>query len=349
MAESEPLAETARETRARPEATVLRPAARTLPQPFAQVRAELDRVNRELQEDVRPDAPELVPLIEQVARYRGKQLRPALVLLSARACGAVRDEHIVVAKVVELIHTATLVHDDVLDGGVLRRQVPTVNALYGNEVPVLLGDYLYARAFHMAVQMSDQTCSRVLSETTRVVCQGEITQILHRFDWNLSEERYTEIVRDKTASLYAAACRLGGHYAGATPALVEALDHFGTRMGIAFQIVDDCLDLRGTEAVVGKSLGTDLDKGKMTLPLLHLLRSGAEVADRLRRMLSETAAEARLDRLRRDFDLDRAIAYALGRAEHHVACARRALQDFPAGPARDALATVAGYVLERQW
>ncbi len=238
----------------------------------AAVRPELERLERELIEDLRPGHPELQTLVEHVSGYRGKQLRPAMVFLSGQAVGETTEDHVQVAKVVELVHTATLVHDDVLDGAVLRRRIPTINALHGNEVPVLLGDYIYSRAFQMALRLDDPTCSRTLSLTTGTICQGEITQILHRFDFDWNEDRYYQVIGEKTASLYAAACRLGGHYAGGTREDLDALELFGREVGVAFQIVDDCLDLEGDESVVGKSLGTDLTKGKLTLPLLFLVR-----------------------------------------------------------------------------
>ena len=311
----------------------------------APVADSLARVNAELFAELLPADSELLPLIEHVGHYRGKQLRPTLVLLAGRACGELTDEHVTVAKVVELIHTATLVHDDILDGASLRRQLPTVNALHGNEVPVLLGDYIYARAFQLSVGMRDQECSRVLSSVTRTICQGEITQILHRFDFDWTEERYFRVIEEKTASLYGAACRLGGHYSRARPEQLEALHAFGIELGIAFQIVDDCLDLDGEESVVGKTLGSDLDKGKLTLPLLRLL---AEEPAALRRLLAPNAPTSRLAKLRENFDLEAAIDYAMGHAERGIERALARLALLPASAARDAMATIARYVLTRR-
>lgn len=321
----------------------------TLPLPdlTALVRPELERLNRELPQDLAPGNPDLVPLLEHVGRFRGKQLRPALVYLAAKATGSVREEHHVVAKVVELIHTATLVHDDILDGAKLRRRLPTLNALHGPEAPVLIGDYVYARAFHLSVGLQDQTCSRLLSEITRTICQGEITQILHRYDFAWSEARYFEVIRDKTASLYAAAAKLGGHYAGATPAVCDALYRFGEDVGVAFQIVDDCLDLDGDEHVVGKSLGTDPARGKLTLPLLYLMQQVPGGVERLRVVLQEHEPMHCLARLRAEFPLADGVAYAMRAAESRVARARAALATLPATPAREALSGLAEYVLRR--
>lgn len=326
----------------------------------ALVRSQLDRLNRELLADLAPGHPEMRPLVEHVGGFRGKQLRPVLTFLSAMSVrgashsGGLGDDVITVAKVVELLHTATLVHDDVLDSASVRRRIETVNHLSGVETAVLLGDYIYAKAFHMAVQLPDPTAARWLAETVRVICQGEITQILHRFDYQWSEARYFTVIAEKTASLYAAACRLGGYYSHAgddaagtvSEGRLRALEEYGLELGIAFQIVDDCLDLDGDEAVVGKSLGTDLAKGKITLPMLYLMRDEGQ-ADKLKELLGTSEAEG-LRRLRSEFPLEHAIAYSMEEAQRRIAKAQASLTQLPPGPARDALHQIAGFVLNRR-
>jgi octaprenyl-diphosphate synthase len=311
----------------------------------ALVRPELERINAELPADLGPEHPDVADLVRLAGRYGGKQLRPAMVLLAGKAVGEISAAHITVAKVVELIHTATLVHDDILDGAALRRRVPTLNALHGSEISVLLGDYIYARAFHMSVQLEDPTCSRLLAEVTRIVCQGEIVQTLHRFDVEWTEEQYFRVIRDKTASLYGAACRLGGHYADGNEAVLDALETYGVQLGTAFQIVDDCLDLAGEEEVVGKSLGTDFTKGKLTLPLLRLARGDQSAA---RRVVELMAQPGGLARLQAEFDVGAAIAHAMASAQTAVGRGREALRRVPAGPARDAMAQLGDYVLRRR-
>ncbi|MEI6130113.1 MAG: polyprenyl synthetase family protein [Planctomycetota bacterium] len=319
----------------------------------ALVRPQLERLNRELIQDLLPGQREMLPLVEHVGGYRGKQLRPVLVFLSAMAVrgashgGAISDDVVHVAKVVELLHTATLVHDDVLDGANMRRRLTTVNELAGVEVAVLLGDYIYAKAFHMAVQLPDPTCARWLAETVRVICQGEITQILHRFDLAWTEPQYFQVIAEKTASLYATGCRLGGHYSGGTEARLRALEEFGLELGIAFQIVDDCLDLDGDERLVGKSLGTDLSKGKITLPMLYLMHRDAGASQRLQTVLGLGEAEA-LRRLRSEFPLEHAVAYAMEEAQRRVAKAQASLSILPPCAARDALHQIASFVLSRR-
>ena len=335
------------------------------------VRPQLDRLNRELVQDLAPGHREMLPLIEHVGGFRGKQLRPLLTFLSGMAVrgathgGGLGDDVVTVAKVVELLHTATLVHDDVLDSASVRRRIPTVNQMAGVEVAVLLGDYIYAKAFHMAVQLPDPTAARWLAETVRVICQGEITQVLHRFDFAWTEARYFTVIAEKTASLYAAACRLGGYYSagagandvganaigrersGGSEVRLRALEEYGLELGIAFQIVDDCLDLDGDERVVGKSLGTDLSKGKITLPLLYLLQRDPGEAERLRSVLGRSEAEA-LRRLRGEFALEHAVAYAMDEARRRIAKAQASLSPLPPGLARDALHQLAGYVVTRR-
>ena len=232
---------------------------------------ELVAVERLLRRELSSDNPFVDRLAQHGFRLGGKRLRPALVLLSGQACGGVRPEHLTLATMVEVIHTATLVHDDVLDEATIRRHLDTVNARWSNEVSILLGDYLFARAICLASSLDDNFACRVISESARHMCEGELRQIESRGNYDLSEADYFEIIAGKTAALTACCCRLGAHYAGAEPAVCEALARYGHDLGVAFQIADDVLDMVGEEAAVGKSLGTDLLKQKATLPLIWLL------------------------------------------------------------------------------
>jgi octaprenyl-diphosphate synthase len=325
------------------------PSAAALQDILALVRPELVRMNTELVGDLRPESASLSPLLAHVGDYRGKQLRPALVFLTAKMFRGVEDTHFTCAKVVELIHTATLVHDDILDGAAVRRSEKTVNELHGNEVPVLLGDYLYSLAFHMAVSLDDPVCARQFSSAVRLVCQGEITQCLHRGDLDWDEDRYFRVISEKTASLYAAACWVGGHYAGAQKAQLQALWTFGESLGTAFQIIDDCLDLTGEETVVGKSLGTDLKLGKLTLPMIYLLSNSGNRRAQLVEMLTDPGSTRSFRELQQEFDVDACVSYALGQGQKFVERGLDALSSLPAGSARDAVAGLAEYVLERQY
>ncbi|HKD99776.1 MAG TPA: polyprenyl synthetase family protein [Planctomycetota bacterium] len=317
---------------------------------IAPIAEELDACSVDLTRELDSASEAVREVVAHANRYRGKRLRAANVLLVASACGRVTPAHVKIAAIVEMIHMATLVHDDVLDGAEVRRRVATPNARFGNEVAVLLGDWIYARAFSISTKLESQTCSRVLAETTATICRGEIEQSLAKYDFGLTVERYLEMIDAKTAALYAASCELGARYADAREECVRAARVFGRSLGLAFQIVDDCLDLDGSESEVGKSLGTDVVEGKITLPILHLLARGGP---RERRRVEEIfRAEGSFDRvgaLAAELDLIGAIEASYADAERYLRAALDALGPFPPSPARDCMAAMAEYVLCRRW
>ena len=299
-------------------------AGTTVKDVTALVQDELDEVNRSVEEALLPDRPELRALLGHVSGFRGKQLRPALNLLVAKALGGLRPQHIQVGAILEMIHTATLVHDDILDGALIRRKLASLHSVYGHEVSVLIGDYIYARAFQMSVDLPDPRCSRLLSEVTRVICQGEVTQMLHRFDLGFSEEQYFQVIYEKTAILYGASAELGAYYAGAPATQVAKFRAFGDALGMAFQIIDDILDVAGEEEIVGKSLGTDLDKGKLTLPLIHVYaQMGQEEREAFEELFRDGSREGRQAVIAERFDLQPGIEYAQAQADSYL---ERALQ-----------------------
>jgi octaprenyl-diphosphate synthase len=311
------------------------------------IRGDLARVEDEIRRMTRSAAEPLQALLDHVGRFSGKRLRPAFTLLAGRLFGGIVPEHYASGAIVELIHTATLVHDDILDESAMRRRVETVNRRVGNETAVLLGDYLFANCFKEAAALRDRFVSRHLAEIVTVVCRGEILQVHHRNDFELSETTYFEIIRDKTAALYAAALRCGAHLASADVEQADALEEYGMKVGCAFQIVDDILDLTGEESAVGKSLGTDLEKAKMTLPLLRL-RDRARPGDRERAramVLSNDAAERRpVLALLEEYG---AIESARRTARKLVDEARARLLVLPDTPEREALSQAGLYVLSR--
>ncbi|MEM7518265.1 MAG: polyprenyl synthetase family protein, partial [Planctomycetota bacterium] len=252
------------------------PSDAKLAQLLAPVAAQMQTMQATLGEQLGDSSPAVSDLTGHVSRFRGKQLRAALVLLSASASGNKHFELPTVAAIVEMIHLATLVHDDVLDGASVRRRVASVNRRWDNQVAVLLGDFLYARAFGLSTTLESRLCSRLLSDTTRILCAGEIESSTRRYDFEMSQAAYEKICGAKTASLYAAACELGARYPDGDPRRYEALRAYGWSIGLAFQIVDDCLDVMGTEETVGKSVGNDVEDGKVTLPVLHLYAQGDE-------------------------------------------------------------------------
>jgi octaprenyl-diphosphate synthase len=288
-------------------------------------------------------------ILSHTRRFRGKRLRPMLLLLSAQASSGVRDEHLVLAAVVEMIHTATLVHDDVLDEADLRRHVATVNSRWNNSTSVLFGDYLFTHAFHLAASLGTTDACRLIGRATNIVCEGELTQIRQRGNLDLEEADYFGIVEAKTGELCAVACRLGALYAHADRPVVDALDRFGRLLGIAFQIADDVLDLAGTERETGKSLGSDLAQQKLTLPLIRLLAgragSAAESA-RARELLAGGAGcAAELPRLLAESG---ALEAARQTAVEMAATAQACLAVLPRGDGRDLLHALADFAVRRE-
>ena len=243
------------------------------------VQSDLDQVEAWLEQRMMDGPAELAPLLQHVARFRGKRLRAAYVLMIAKACGGVRQAHIEVAGIVEMIHAATLIHDDMLDEAVQRRQLDCVHVEWGPHTAVLLGDWVYSQAFLASTTMADQECSRVLAEATGKVCAGEMFQNLTRRNFELTEANYFTQVDGKTAALFEAGGRLAAYYADAPENQQQAAALHGLLSGRAFQVVDDLLDLEGDEARVGKSLGTDWARGKMTLPVIRL-RDALDTAQR---------------------------------------------------------------------
>ncbi|MFL6529516.1 MAG: polyprenyl synthetase family protein [Chthoniobacterales bacterium] len=241
------------------------------------VQPQLDEVERR----IAAQAAEFDPAVEAYVAYaiggRGKRLRPLVALLSGGATGSISSAHVDLAVIIELIHIATLVHDDIMDEAERRRGLPTVNARWGNALSVLLGDCLFAQALNLSTNFDSAEISRAIAQAARDVCSGEIIQTQRRFDLHLAIEEYRRIVEMKTGSLFSAAAQLGAALNGVDDNVVRAMKDFGMKIGTAYQIYDDCVDIAGNESVIGKTLGTDLRKGKLTLPVLLLLRSAPAV------------------------------------------------------------------------
>ncbi|MCI0739149.1 MAG: polyprenyl synthetase family protein [Gemmataceae bacterium] len=295
---------------------------RTAEDLFAPIAADLEAAERILQDTIDTTRPGVSRLLDHLTHYRGKRLRPSLLLLTARACGALTHKHHVLAAVVEMIHTATLVHDDVLDDATVRRHASTINAAWGNQASILLGDYLFTHAFHLTSTLGDAEACRLIGEATNRVCSGELFQICQRGNLELAEEAYFAMIDGKTAELTSCCCRLGALYAGMPEQAVEALAAFGRSLGMAFQIADDLLDLVGEERKAGKSLGTDLEQGKLTLPLIYLLRQAAPEKRSWYRAILESPENHKRELLSPDFLASGVIDDARRRAEvfaHHAA------------------------------
>ena len=240
----------------------------------------LQAVGQRLLDQIQSFDPEISAYAEYALAGQGKRLRPVLVALSGEAVGQLSDAHINVAVIIEMVHLATLVHDDVVDDAEIRRGRPTLAAQWGNETSVLLGDCLFAHALELAASFPTPDICRAVASATNTVCAGEILQNKYRHNFNLPQAEYFKVLQMKTGELFALSCDLGAYLGGASPAHRTALRQFGMTIGTAYQVYDDCVDLYGSELAVGKSLGTDLAKGKLTLPLLMLLEK-AQTSERL--------------------------------------------------------------------
>jgi octaprenyl-diphosphate synthase len=315
---------------------------------YAPVATEMIAVEQLLKAELRSGDPYVDRLVKHAFRLGGKRLRPALLLLAAQATGKVSRDHITLAAVVEMVHTATLVHDDVLDEATIRRHLPTINSSYDNEASVLVGDFLFTHAFALASSLETTFAARTIGRATNIVCAGEIRQTQTRGNFALTEAEYLDIIEAKTAELCACCCRLGAHYAGASADTEESLDRFGRNLGVAFQIADDLLDVIGEENRAGKSLGTDLKKQKMTLPLIRLLsQTPASERESLSRLMIDESPAAHCAIAEKLAKSD-ALAYTRARAEWYVQQAQDELVGLQESPAVRTLRTLADLVLSRK-
>jgi octaprenyl-diphosphate synthase len=295
----------------------------------------------QVEERIRSQARAFDPAVEAYVAYaiesHGKRLRPALALLAGGATGAILPDHENLAVIVELIHAATLVHDDILDEADTRRAQPTANARWGNSLAVLLGDCLFAHSLRLAAAFDDNRMCRRIAQAASEVCSGEIVQTQRRFDLQLSVPDYYRILEMKTGALFAVATELGALLNGASAEVMESLHRFGMRLGTAYQIYDDCLDLAGNEATVGKTLGTDLRRGKLTLPVLHLLQTSRPEE---RERLSQLILEGREEEIRGLVDQavqTGAVRFAVATGRRMLTEAQEALHTLPASPYRQSL------------
>jgi len=318
-----------------------------LAQLYEPIERDVEIVRRVFDEELASDLSFVERLCSRVRTYRGKMLRPALLLLTAKATGEVSDSHYILGAVAELVHMATLVHDDVLDEAGERRRQPTICATSGNVTAVLLGDYLISHAFHLCSSLNDQFASRRIGATTNTVCEGELHQNRLRGNGQLSESTYFDIIRRKTGALTAVSCELGAHFAGADASVVKALSAYGMSAGVAFQIIDDVLDVVGDREVIGKSVGRDLSLGKLTLPTIHCLtHASADVAQALRNVVAgrQSCDHAQL---RAWLQGTGSIDYAVSVANDYVNRATDQLSQLRPSEARSSLEGMAHFIVHR--
>jgi len=318
-----------------------------LDQIYLPIASELEEMELKLRREMRSRHAYVDELVQYGCLLGGKRLRPALLLLAAKTAGPLNEHHLTLAAVIEMIHTATLVHDDVLDEAEVRRHLATVNARWDNEASLLLGDFLFSHAFYLASTTGSTRACRLIGQATNTVCEGEIRQKGSRADFSLSEREYLEILDAKTAELCACSCRLGAEVADASPEVAEHLALYGRLLGIAFQITDDLMDIAGEQERAGKSLGTDLAQQKPTLPVIRTL----EMADPGQRrnvlaLLHDRPPGAEED-LKQLFDRYDALTYTRDKAREFAQRALAQLDALPESSARHSLRKLGEFVVDR--
>lgn len=304
----------------------------------------LDAVAARLREQIHAFEADIATYAEYALTNQGKQLRPALVALSGGAAGKVNDQHVLAAVIIEMVHLATLVHDDVMDEASLRRGRPTLAAHWGSEISVLLGDCLFAHALKLAASFPTTEICRAVAAATNTVCSGEILQTQRRKNFELSRAEYFKVIQMKTGELFALSCDLGAYLSGAGAAPRTALRQYGMAIGTAYQVYDDCLDLFGSEASAGKSLGTDVAKGKLTLPVLIAL-NGARGAERTKLLgLLQAWEPRRFPELLTVLDAHAALEGSCEAVQEQLTAARQKLAGLPDSPSRAGLAGLTDYL-----
>lgn len=304
-----------------------------------------------IDECIRDSLDSHVVLINQVANYiisgGGKRLRPMLLVLSARANGYTGDAHIPLAAVIEFIHTATLLHDDVVDESDTRRGQQSAHAVWGNAATVLVGDFLYSRSFQLMVALDSMRIMDILADTTNTISEGEVQQLLNMGNPEISQESYLEVIENKTAKLFEAACRLGAVLAGREDGIEAVMARFGNRLGCAFQVADDVMDYDGDGDKMGKNIGDDLAEGKPTLPLIHARARASQAGRAVIDDAIRNGAVADFEKVRLILEETGALQSAMTYAEAQAALALAELAALPPSPWRDALAFLAGYSVNR--
>ena len=308
---------------------------------------DLQAVNREIGARLQSD----VALINQLAGYivnsGGKRLRPMIVLLGAKALGHDGETHVKLAAVIEFIHTATLLHDDVVDSSAMRRGQSTANTIWGNEASVLVGDFLYSRAFEMMVEVNSMRVMEILAHTTNTIARGEVLQLLNCHDPDTTEERYRDVIQSKTAKLFEAAAMLAAVITGQGADIETAMGKYGLHLGTAFQLVDDALDYGRGNPDLGKNVGDDLAEGKPTLPLIHALRTGSAAQRELLRGVIERGDHTQIETVVDTIESTGSIAYTARQAEAEAALAKEALVPLPESSYKQALLDLAVFSVER--
>ena len=310
---------------------------------------DMQRLNQVIDDNLASDIVLINQLSQHIILSGGKRLRPMLVMLAARACRYEGDDDALLAAVVEFIHTATLLHDDVVDDSDMRRGQRTASTIWGNEAAVLVGDYLYSRAFQMMVRAQSMPIMDLLANTTNTIAQGEVLQLLNIRDPDTSEARYQEVIYAKTACLFEAAARIGALLGAVGSQRETALQAYGKHLGIAFQLIDDALDYSANSDALGKNVGDDLAEGKPTLPLIRAMECGNAAQRNLVRNAIEASDSTEIDEIRRVIDATGALQYTLDQAQAHAVQAKRSLEVLDDGEHKQAMLFLADYAVQRKY
>ncbi len=314
--------------------------------------ADLRRVEESIRDNYHSDAVLIPDISGHLSNSGGKRIRPLLLLLASRACGYEDPRAITHSVVVEYIHTATLLHDDVVDSAEMRRGNASANSKWGNEASVLVGDFLFAKSFSMMARDGNSEILKTMSDACTLLSEGEVLQLLNMFNIRITEEEYLDVIYRKTAALIAASCRVGALLGDASPPVVDAMHQFGVQVGYAFQLVDDALDYMGEENRTGKEVGKDLREGNITMPLLRTCASATpEEFERINQIVthSENIAPEDFDAVFELMGKYKAIPYTLDRARSYVEAAKSALSVLPDSTHVDSLRAIADYIVERDY
>ncbi|EMR12632.1 polyprenyl synthetase [Methylophaga lonarensis MPL] len=316
---------------------------------YALIQDDMQAVDQMIQQRLQSE----VVLINQLGHYiinsGGKRLRPAIAILSAHACGYQGSQHINLATIIEFIHTATLLHDDVVDNSDMRRGQQTANNLWGNEASVLVGDFLYTRSFEMMVELQSMQVMQILSHTTNIIAEGEVLQLLNCHDADTTESRYLQVIHHKTAKLFEAAGQLGAVISNSRPEVEQAMASYAMHLGSAFQLIDDLLDYSASSDVIGKNIGDDLAEGKPTLPLIYAMRNGNREQAQLIRTAIEQGQRDQIDSIVEIIESTGAIKYTATIARQEASAAQAALNALPSSEYTEALSALADFAVERAY
>jgi len=313
------------------------------------VHSDLEATDKFICTELLSDIPLINELVEYILNCGGKRIRPLLVLLTARAFGHQDQQHIDLAAAIELIHTATLLHDDVVDSSTLRRGNKTANNIWGNEASVLVGDFLYSRAFQLIVKLKNLQILEIFSGATNLIAEGEILQLINCHDPDTTEQSYYDVIRRKTAKLFEVAAQTGAALNQHTAAQMTAMQHYGVHLGTAYQLIDDALDYSSSAAEMGKNMGDDLAEGKPTLPLIHALRQGTPAEVTLLKEAIKTGNTENLDSILTIIESTGAIEYTANAAKQQIQQAISGLTHIPDSPYRKAMRDLAEFVVARKY